>query len=80
MPSELVYENEKLIYSIINKYRNYFDLEDLYQVAVEGLIKAYKKYKDDMNTKFSSFAYFYIMGEIKTKYMVKKDDIIKWEK
>ena len=43
MPSELVYENEKLIYSIINKYRNYFDLEDLYQVAVEGLIKAYKK-------------------------------------
>ena len=46
MPSELVYENEKLIYSIINKYRNYFDLEDLYQVAVEGLIKAYKKYKE----------------------------------
>ena len=68
MPSELVYENEKLIYSIINKYRNYFDLEDLYQDAVEGLIKAYKKYKDDMNTKFSSFAYFYIMGEIK-KYL-----------
>jgi len=64
----LIYDNESLIYSVVNKYSRYFDKEDLYQVAVIGLINAYKKYKEDKETKFSSYAYFYITGEVK-KYL-----------
>ena len=61
---ELIKANNGLIYQIINKYRNYFELEDLYQVAVIGLIKAKKKYKKEYNNKFTSFAYPYILGEV----------------
>ena len=63
---DVILENNNLIYSIINKYTFYFDKDDLYQAAVLGLIKAYKNYKEDKNTKFSSYAYFYIIGEVKS--------------
>ena len=62
--TDLILENEGLIYKIINKYRNYFETDDLYQVAVIGLIKAYKNYKNEYNTKFTSYAYPYILGEV----------------
>lgn len=62
--TDLILENEGLIYKIINKYKNYFELEDLYQVAVIGIIKAYKNYKESYNTKFTSYAYPYILGEV----------------
>lgn len=61
---ELIKENNGLIYQIINKYKNYFEIEDLYQVAVIGLIKAKNKYNNSLNTKFSSYAYHYILGEV----------------
>ena len=57
-----------LIYSIIGKYSRRYDKEDLYQVAMLGLIDAYKHYKKDYSTKFSSFAYYYIVGEV-NKYI-----------
>ena len=62
--SNIIVENEGLIYSIIDKYKNYFELDDLYQVAVIGIIKAYKNYKPNYNTKFTSYAYPYILGEV----------------
>ena len=62
--TNIIIENESLIYSIINKYTNYYDIDDLYQVGVIGMIKAYKNYKKDYNTKFTSYAYTYIFGEI----------------
>ncbi len=62
--TDLILENEGMIYKIINKYKNYFELEDLYQVAVMGLIKAYKNYNSNYNTKFTSYAYPYILGEV----------------
>ncbi len=61
-------EYDGLIYSIINKYSNRYDLEDLYQVSMVGLIDALNHYKDGYGTKFSSFAYYYIVGEI-NKYI-----------
>jgi len=61
---EIIVENEGLIYKIINKYRNYFELEDLYQVAVMGLIKASKTYNSDYGAKFTSYAYPFILGEV----------------
>lgn len=62
--SKLIVENESLIYSIINKYSNYYDIEDLYQVGVIGMIKAYKNYNNNYNTKFTSYSYNYILGEV----------------
>lgn len=49
---------------IINKYFPNYSKEDLYQVGVIGVIKAYNNYKDNSNTKFSTYAYKYIYGEI----------------
>lgn len=66
--ANVIIENENLIYSIINKYSNYYDIDDLYQVAVMGMIKAYKNYNKEYNTKFTSYAYTYIFGEI-VKYI-----------
>ena len=65
---EKLLEYEGLIYSIINKYSNRYDLEYLYQVSMIGLMDALKHYKKDYGTKFSSFAYYYIIGEI-NKYI-----------
>lgn len=65
---ELIKANEKLIYKIINKYRFYFEIDDLYQIAVMGLIKAYNNYKKEYNTKFITYAYPYILGEV-VKYV-----------
>lgn len=62
--TDIILENQGLIYGIINKYKNYFEFEDLYQVAIMGLIKAYKNYQDIYNTKFTSYAYPYILGEV----------------
>lgn len=47
---------------VINKYGKFGDKEDLYEAGVLGLMKAYKNYKKDV--KFSSYAYYYILGEV----------------
>lgn len=62
--SEVVKENQNLIYKIASKYSNYYNIEDLFQVGVIGLIKAYKNYKQDSLAKFSTYAHKYIFGEI----------------
>ena len=48
--AEVLLENEKIVYSIINKYTYYFDKDDLYQVGMMGLMDAYDNYKSDKNT------------------------------
>ena len=63
---EVINSTSKMIYMIINKYFKGYDKEDLYQVGVLGVIKAYDNYKKDHNTKFSTYAYTYIYGEIYT--------------
>lgn len=64
---EQLLEYENLVYSIINKYSG-FDKDDLYQVGIMGLVQAYKNYNSSFNVKFSSYAYYYILGEV-TKYI-----------
>lgn len=61
---EIISSCEGLIYMIINNYFKGYSVEDLYQVGVIGLIKAYDKYKENRNTKFSTYAYKWIYGEI----------------
>lgn len=60
----LILDNKNLIYSIIKKYRTFYDMDDLYQVATVGMIKAYDNYKTDSNVKFTTYAYKYILGEV----------------
>ena len=61
-------EYEKLVYSIINKYSKNYDRDDLYQVGMIGLIQASRNFDEKFNIKFSSYAYYYILGEV-TKYI-----------
>ncbi len=61
---DVISTTSNLIYAIINKYFKGYDKEDLYQVGVIGVIKAYNNYKKNANTKLSTYAYKYIYGEI----------------
>ncbi len=61
----LILENEKLIYKIAGYFKDYISIEDLYQAGCIGIIKASKNYQNDKNTKFTTYAYSYILGEMK---------------
>ena len=73
--TKLIYENEKLIYSIANYFKNYNSMEDLYQAGCLGLINAYKRYNPNLNCKFTTYAYTYILGEMRK--LVREDKGIK---
>ena len=72
---DVIEENRNLIYSVCSKYQGYTDIEDLYQVGVIGLIKAYKNYDKTKEVKFSTYAYSYIIGEISN--YVRENKVIK---
>lgn len=60
---DIINKYDKLIYKIATKFYNQ-DIDDLYQVGVIGLINACKNYKENNNTKFITYAYEYIFGEM----------------
>lgn len=59
---------EKLVYSVISKYANNSNREDLFQVGMMGAIIAYNKYNESLGVKYSTYAYKYILGEV-LKYL-----------
>lgn len=61
---EIIKENKNLIYSIINKYSKYYEVEDLYQVSIIGIMKAYRNFKKEIGVKFTTYAYKYILSEV----------------
>lgn len=61
---EHILKYEKLVSKIASKYSSYSSFEDLKQVGMIGLLKAVEKYEDNNNTKFSTYAYMWIRGEI----------------
>ena len=61
--NELIETHMGLIKKIANKFYN-CSREDLIQVGVIGLLKAYQNYKDTKSAKFSTYAYPYIFGEM----------------
>ena len=73
--TNLIIDNEKLIYSIAKYFRNYDSIEDLYQAGCLGLVTAYKKYNPNMNSKFTTYAYPFILGEMRK--LVREDKGIK---
>ena len=73
-------DNEFMIYKIASKYRSYYNIEDLYQAGCIGIIKATRKYDENSNTKFSTYAFKYILGEMidyirKERNIIVSDDI-----
>ena len=60
----LIKENKKLICFIINKYTSYYEFDDLYQVSIIGIIKAYKNFDESKGVKFTTYAYRYILSEV----------------
>ena len=72
---EIINENKNLIYSIAHYFENYPNKEDLFQAGVVGLITAYNNYDSSFNNKFTTYAYTYILGEMKK--FVREDKGIK---
>ena len=62
--NDVILKHKNLIYALTKKY-DYSIRDDLFQVGVVGMINAYKNYDANCNTKFSTWAYPYILGEIK---------------
>ena len=73
--SDSILKYENLVLSYANKFRYYYDIEDLKQVGMVGLMKAIENYKPGSNTKFTTYAYLWIKGEI-LKY-IREDKNIK---
>ncbi len=61
---EFIMKYEKLVCKIASKYSYYSNFEDLKQVGMIGLLKAVDKYIPNPQTKFSTYATFWIRGEI----------------
>lgn len=61
---EMIKLYEKKVLYIVNKYSNNYNKEDLIQVGKMGLLKASKKYDENLGIKFSTFSEKYILGEI----------------
>lgn len=71
-------KNIKLIHHIVNRMHidlEKYDRNDFIQIGTIGLIKALKNYDARENVKFSTFAFPYIVGEI--KMFLRDDGIIK---
>jgi RNA polymerase sporulation-specific sigma factor len=76
--NDIILENKNLIYDLANKYnrKNISNIkDDLFQVGALGMIDAYKHYDPSKNTKFTTFAYLYVNGEIKK--FIREDRMIK---
>ena len=56
---------EGLVYSIIQRYTKYFEKDDLYQAGMVGLINEYHNFDSSQGTKFSTYAYYYVLGEVR---------------
>ena len=59
-------KNLPLIKSIINKFKNKgIEIDDLYQIASIGFLKAINNFDENFNVKFSTYTVPMVIGEIK---------------
>ena len=73
--TKIVRDNQNLIYALASRFRGYPYKDDLYQAGMIGLLEAYKNFNPDLNVKFSTYAYNYILGEMQK--LVREDKGIK---
>ena len=72
---EAIYDNQRLVYSIAQYFKNYKNKEDLYQAGYLGIVNAYNNYDASYGCKFSTYAYNYILGEMRK--LVRADRSVK---
>ena len=72
---QAIYDNQRLVYSISKYFKNYQNKDDLYQAGYLGIINACKNYKPNQGCKFSTYAYPYILGEMRK--LVREDKGLK---
>lgn len=75
MEERIITDNQNLIYYCANYFKNYPYKEDLYQAGRLGMVKAYNKYDSSMGCKFTTYAFSYILGEMKA--LIRQDKGIK---
>ena len=63
---KLIDNNNGLIWSIVKRFQGRgYELEDLYQIAVIGFIKAIKRFDTSFEVKLTTYAVPYMIGEVK---------------
>ena len=63
---KLITDNNGLIWSIVKRFKDRgYELDDLYQIAVMGFIRAIKKFDTSFDVKLSTYAVPYILGEVR---------------
>lgn len=73
--AQIILENEGLIYKIASYFKGYSNIDDLYQAGCMGIINGIPNYDETKNTKFSTYIYSYIYGEMKK--LVREDKAVK---
>ena len=73
---QMVLDNVGLVWSIVRRFQGRgYEMEDLFQIGVIGLIKAIDKFDTEYDVKFSTYAVPLITGEIKR--FIRDDGMIK---
>jgi len=63
---QLLLENKGLIYMVVSRFKYHTqELDDLYQIASIGFLKALKRFDFSLNLSFSTYAIPVMMGEVK---------------
>lgn len=63
---KLINVNNGLIWSIVKRFKDRgYELDDLYQIAVMGFMKAIQKFDVSFEVRLSTYAVPYILGEIR---------------
>lgn len=63
---KLITDNNGLIWSIVKRFKDRgYELEDLYQIAVMGFMRAIKKFDTSFEVRLSTYAVPYILGEVR---------------
>lgn len=73
---QLYLNNEKYIYSIIKEYSRTAEIDDLMQEAYIGLKKAVDKYDCNRNTKFTTYAIYWIRQTV-ARYVENTKSVIR---
>lgn len=63
---KLITDNNGLVWSIVKRFKDRgYEVDDLYQIAVMGFIRAIKKFDTSFDVKLSTYAVPYILGEVR---------------
>lgn len=74
----LILEYDSYVKALANQFSFYKQKDDLYQAGMIGLIMAHNRFDASYGVKFTTFAYNYIIGEMKK--VIREDSSLKYSK